>query len=327
MEKGIDVLNKNNKKKYKPSDLVFIVPTKDRPGKITRLLGSFTRQSVMCGRIIIIDGGESIEGIVKNFKNALPVEYYRCVPPGQIRQRNMGISLLDDKTKLVGSLDDDIVLEPNAVAEMINCWNFKVRETAGIAFNIINIEKVDKGFFRRLFLYSSLKPGQVLISGATTQICPTDHDIKSQWLCGGATVWRLEILNKFQHREIKSRWAITEDLIFSYPIGKEFPLYVCANAHVKHEHVHDFTKNRLHQFVGKSTSLWRFYFVMSNSGVYLYAYLWMSVGIISFKLIQGMFCKKIDSLKFAIGYMDGLWLGIKSIIGKKSIIDLLEKET
>ena len=83
---------------YIGSDIALLVPTKDRPGKIKNLLDSLAAQTTQCSRIIIINGGECIEHVVMCYKDQLPVEYYECKPPGQIRQTNLGISLLDSRT-------------------------------------------------------------------------------------------------------------------------------------------------------------------------------------------------------------------------------------
>ena len=119
------------RKIYIGQDLAFIIPTKDRPKQVQTVLESIAKQSTPCGRIIIVNGGQSVQDIVMRFADRLPVEYYECHPPGQIRQRNMGISLLDDRTPLVGSLDDDIVLEPKALESMIAFWNRCDSDTAG----------------------------------------------------------------------------------------------------------------------------------------------------------------------------------------------------
>ena len=90
----------------------MIVPTKDRPEKLATLLESLASQDTRPGRILVIDGGRSVADVVARFAGRLHVEHHVCQPPGQIRQRNLGISLVDDSTPLVASLDDDIVFEP-----------------------------------------------------------------------------------------------------------------------------------------------------------------------------------------------------------------------
>jgi glycosyltransferase involved in cell wall biosynthesis len=60
--------------RYEGGDLAFVIPTKDRPGKIGDFLTSLSQQSVSCGRVIVVDGGESVKDIVLSFSDRLPVE-------------------------------------------------------------------------------------------------------------------------------------------------------------------------------------------------------------------------------------------------------------
>ncbi len=39
-----------------------------------------------------------------------------------------------------------------------------------------------------------------------------------------------EILLKYKHQEIKSKWALYEDAIFSYPISKEWDFFICSKS-------------------------------------------------------------------------------------------------
>ena len=59
--------------------------------------------------------------------------------PGQIKQRNKGISFLDSSTKLVATIDDDVSFSNTAISELIKFWNTVEPDTAGVGFNIINI--------------------------------------------------------------------------------------------------------------------------------------------------------------------------------------------
>ena len=249
---------------YTGQDVTFIIPTKDRPEKVKNLLNSMAQQTIACGRVIVVDGGQSVNDIVMSFSDKLPVEYYKCYPPGQIRQRNMGISLLNDQTPLVGFLDDDLVLEPQALERLITFWNRCEPDTAGVSFNIVNSPPFRHSWARALMGMSTPQQGRVLRSGYNVATTPVDAHLRAQWLCGGATVWRKEILKRFTNREIYSRWAICEDVIFSYPVGKEYPLYVCADAKVKHEHVYDHTAKMKYRYYGRTATLWRLFFVESH---------------------------------------------------------------
>lgn len=314
-------------KTYKSRDLAFIIPTKDRPKKIKNVLESIAKQAVRCGRIIIIDGGRSVKERVMAFSGILPVEYYECSPPGQLRQKKMGISLLDERTPLVGFLDDDIVLEPQALESMIRFWNECKPETAGVSFNIINAPSQRSSFLGNLFGLSTPGPGRVLRSGMTTSNCHVSHNVRTQWLCGGATVWRQQTLKEFPYQGISSRWAIAEDVVYSYPIGKKFPLYVCANAKVRHEHEMDYVSKMQHRFHGRTQTLWMFYFVESNKDLSRIFFLWTLLARIIAKCTIGIFTLQFKHFEFALGQIEGGIKGLSVLFRGESIATILSKET
>jgi GT2 family glycosyltransferase len=115
----------------------------------------------------------------------------------------------------------------------------------------------------------------VLRSGKGTSICNIDKSIRTYWLNGGATIWKAEFLRRIEHKEINCRYAVFEDIIFSYPIGKEFPLYVCAEAQVIHDHEIHTGALTLAQFFyrGKTQALWQLYFVTQHKELSLFYYL------------------------------------------------------
>lgn len=313
------------KQPYASQDIAVIIPTKDRPEKIRIVLDSLAKQTQACGRIIIVDGGKSVEDIVMGFSPGLPVEYYECTPPGQIRQRNMAISLLDDRTSLVGFLDDDIVLEPQAIEAIVNFWNQCEADTAGVSFNIVNNPPYRHSWVKAVIGMSSLQQGQVTRSGYNVATTPAKIDLRTQWLCGGATVWRAEILKAFPHREINSRWAICEDLLFSYPIGKKFPLYVCADAKVRHEHVYDHTVKMKYRYYGRTVTLWRFYFVECHPEFSRMFFLWMIFGQIVAKIFSGILLFRMKDLHYAIGQIEGVLKGLHTMLNGKSTLHYLEE--
>jgi glycosyltransferase involved in cell wall biosynthesis len=310
---------------YDSSDIALIIPTKDRPEKIKYLLTSIVLQNKQCGRIIVVDGGRnSVKGLVDGFLGRLPVEYHICHPPSQIRQRNMAISLLDSRVPLVGFIDDDIILEPHALENMLNFWNKTVPEPAGVSFNIANARRYQHSWVKGFTGMSSPCPGTILRSGYNVAIFPASQDFKSQWLCGGATVWRQDILKKYANNSVSSKWAICEDIIFSYPISKKFPLYVCANAKVRHEHVYDHVKNMKYVYYGRTAVLWRLYFVTCHSELSLAFFLWMIFNQIISRLFFGIVCFKMSDIQYAFGQIEGIVLGVVSVISGVSVLSLLD---
>lgn len=312
--------------RYNPSDLAFIVPTKDRPLKVRALLQSLASQTVPCGRIIVVDGGESVESVVSSFSSSLPVEYYKAPAPGQLRQRNQGIALLDARTRLVGCLDDDIVLEKDAVESLIHFWNSRCEpETAGVSFNIVNEPSAECSWWKRVIGLGSPTPGQVLRSGITASNCRVSSHTRTQWLCGGATVWKQEILKEFPHKEINSRWAIGEDIIYSYPIGKQYPLYVCADAKVRHEHVFDYKVKRPHRFHGCTQTKWLFYFVESNKDLSRPLFLYTQAVKILGRIGLGLCTWRKEPLAFAMGQIEGLTAGLVALMQSRDLMTIINE--
>jgi glycosyltransferase involved in cell wall biosynthesis len=306
--------------------MAIIVPTKDRPDYVKRFLQSVKELDCQTGRVIVVASGQDIKYVVLAFKEFLPVEYYTC-EPGQIRQRNRGISLLDDRTKLVATMDDDAVLHTTAVTEMIHFWNSVESETAGVGFNIVNQPGHKHTWLRGLFGVSVPEPGKILKSGHNTAITKVKENFKSEWLNGGATVWRQDILKNYTHQEIQSSWAVCEDLIYSYPIGKKHPLYICANATIEIENI-VLQKSYLIELFqrGKTQLLWQMYFVSTDSTLSKYKLFYSKIIEVLYCIIKSFFHRNMGHLFYSMGMINGILLCVKLIIFKKNIIEIIKNQ-
>lgn len=287
---------------YTSRDLTCIVPTKDRPQKVANLLDTLAKQTALPGRVLIIDGGHSVQHVVNSFSDRLLVERHPCHPPGQIRQRNLGISMLDKAAKLVAFLDDDLELEPDAIENMIELWNRVESETAGIGFNVVNERPCRNSLLDYLSLRGSSCPGVVLCSGANTSFAHLKKETRVQWLGGGYTVWRKAILDIYPQNSIRTSWAIGEDLRFSYPIGKKYPLYACAAARVRHEHVIDqVPPAQVFRYRGYKKVVAQFYFVSQNQELSRIACLWTLATGVAAALCRGAFLREKAVIQESLG--------------------------
>lgn len=313
---------------YVVADLAFVVPTKDRPSQVEKLLESLSRQTQACGRIVVVDGGKSIEHIFSGFRGRLELDYIPCPVPGQIRQRNMGIKALGTKYRLVGFLDDDLVLEPDALEKMVKFWNQIEVDTAGVSFNITNTPPFRHSFLLGLFFMSAVKPGRVLKSGYNVSIGNIPVSARSQWLGGGYTVWRSSILELFTQDTLNTRWAIGEDLRFSYPIGSKYPLYVCADAKVRHEHVFDqASPGKVHWYRGRKSIISQFYFVQLHAEDFSrLACLWMLLGKCTLRLVSSSLKADRRSLLQSIGEVCGFLVCLHAALTSKQLRGKLEDQ-
>jgi len=310
---------------YFSKDLAIIIPTKDRPKEVRRLLKSITELDCKVGRIIVIASGQDIQDVVMTFVDQIPVEYYSS-QPGQIKQRNKGIALLDESTKLVATKDDDAVFHKTAISEMIKFWNSIEADTAGVGFNIVNQPGHSHTWLKGVFGVSVPEPGKVLKSGFSTAITNVKQNIRSEWLNGGATVWRQDILKNHPHHEINSQWASFEDLIFSYPIGKKYPLYISKNAQIKIDSIYSCTLNaKTLIYRGKTNFIWGTYFVTKNSDMSIFGYIYYKLLQLIITLIKGVNNK--HKLFEGIGIIHGFVLVLPALIANKNFTEIIEDNT
>jgi glycosyltransferase involved in cell wall biosynthesis len=324
MQENID--SETSRYQYDSKDLAIIIPTKDRPKEVERLLKSICELDCKVGRIIVVASGQDIHNVVMAYSEKLNVEYFSS-ESGQIKQRNMGISLLDDSTKLVATMDDDAFFYKTAVSEMILFWNSVEPQTAGVGFNIVNQKRHKHNWLRGLLGVSVPEPGRVLKSGNCTSISNVKENIRCEWLNGGGTVWRQDILLKYPHAEIKSNWAVCEDVIYSYPKSKKYPLYVCHNSKINIEDVAMLgEKIELYRYRGKTTFLWTLYFVLSNKELSIVHFIFFRCLQMTALFIYGLFFKDKFRSAFATGMFTGLAVIPIVQFNKHKIIKYIEEK-
>lgn len=225
----------------------------------------------------------------------------------------------------MATLDDDIILEPDAIEKILNFWNQVEPETAGIGFNITNMETHRSSFWKILFYLSSKRPGVVLKSGFPTSITNVTENIKTEWLNGGATTWRQDILIANIHKKsIDAKWAPCEDLIFSYPIGKMYPMYVCAESKVIHDDVimSQLTFSQL-WYRGEILSVWMIFFVSQYSDLSILKSSIALFAIALANILKYFILFKFKLLGMEFGRIKGLCLALISVLKKRELSDIV----
>ena len=288
-------------------EICVITPTFNRNKQLNKLLETLAQQTSHVGNILIADGAGNANVLVENYKKDLPVRWLNCPVQGQIPQRNYALKELPVDCKVVIYFDDDIQLESNAIEEMVKFWNNQPTVPAGVSFNISNIPEQPDNIFRHIFCMATEPKGKVWKSGYNSPYGSNEKNMFSEWLPGGVTAWRKDILDAYSIPDISSRRAACEDLIFSYPVGKNEPLFVCAKAKVKH--IDDITKLGFYKCLerGKNTVLWRLYFVSSNLDLSILLFFWMNFG-----LLLGYGVRSIKGDQDQQGYLVGTLLGMIS---------------
>lgn len=257
--------------------LGLVIPTKDRPRDLKRLLSSIRMQSYKPDEIIIVDGGdEPVDSLLGEFRG-LSLRYIREYPPSLTRQRNVGIRAVDPSITLVGFLDDDVVLQEAALESMFSFWESAPDGLGGAAFHIVgdgNSGGSFLGVLKLLFLTGSPEDGVVLPSGHNTMVRSPNGTNYAQWLTGAATIWRREILDKYKFDEWFAGYGLGEDLEFSYRVGKAYRLAVVGEAQV--QHLTAPPEQRDNYRFGEMEIVNRFYFVRKNPELSIALFWWAS---------------------------------------------------
>jgi GT2 family glycosyltransferase len=226
----------------------------------------------MADQLIVVDGGErTVDGLIRDFPS-LNIEYIRFYPPRLTKQRNAGVKALKSEITLVGYLDDDVVLEKDAIEILLNFWKQAGSEVGGTSFCIenenLNIRTPKINWFDRWFNYIFYidrgKRGVLLKSGLNTSSYPLHGNTYVEWLCGGATVWRREIIEEYKFDENFGGHGYFDDLDYSFRVGQIYSLVIVADAKVKHFSPTRTPKEWYH--IVKSDMVYnRYYFVKKHS--------------------------------------------------------------
>lgn len=218
------------------STIAFVIPTRNRRDDLTRMLTSLAAQTRLPDQLVVVDGsdeGQTIEDVVRAFPQ-LAADYVRVYPPSLARQRNAGIAVVRPEMDLAGYLDDDLVLEADCVAAMMRFWEQAGATVGGASFNITNIPRPPVWRFKHWIGMDSPRPGAVLASGYNSMICPVDRTLSTDWLFGGATVWRRAVIDQYPYDEWFIGTGFLEDLDYSHRVRQAWQLWVVADARLEH---------------------------------------------------------------------------------------------
>jgi GT2 family glycosyltransferase len=291
--------------------IAFVVPTKDRPDDLRKMLQSLAVQTRLPDQLIIVDGSDPpIKQVTDSFPQ-LNIDYVRVFPPSLAAQRNAGMRQLRPEITLAGYLDDDVVVEPEAVAAMLDFWERGGTELGGVSFLITNNPHPGGLWLKRLFLVEGPIQGKMLPSGFPTSFFPTDTDIEAQWLCGGATVWRRTVIDRTPYDEWFVGTGFMEDVDYSFTVGAKHRLAVCASARLAH-YSHPIRADR-YFLLGFWQVVNRMYIVRKHAsrGLSIMAAWWATAGLVLLNFAAAL--RYLDSSYWnrVKGNIAGIWSEFK----------------
>lgn len=258
--------------------IALIVPTRNRPELLVKLLQNLQDQTVQANQVIVVDGSDQpVEAEIKQFLSP-SVSYMHVFPPSLAKQRNEGLKALDKDITLVGYLDDDILLEKDAVEAMLRFWEHCPDDIGGSSFTITNVSRISLfgKLLGKVFCFDDYRQGVVLRSGFSTAVSPVLKDTYTEWLCGGATVWRRQIFEEFKYDQWFVGWAYLEDVDFSFTVAQRYRLIVIKDAKVQHLPP-PFDPKKRHS-LGRAVVQQRYHFVRKHTQLSLPLFYWATLG-------------------------------------------------
>jgi len=289
--------------------LAFIVPTMDREEDLRIMLTSLTKQTVRPDQIIIVDGSFSkIDFLIEEFTD-LKIDYVRVFPPSLAKQKNAGVKELNDDISLVGYLDDDLELYPDAIEKMFDFWNNASQNVGGSALSIVGGER-KVGKLRKFFGIDSDIPGKVFKNGFVSMLDDPVETVYVDWLNGGATVWRRGVIDNYSYDEWFQGSGFMEDIDFSFNIGEKYKMVLLKEA--KTEHHHHPIRSDKYYLLGKWQIVNRMYFVRKykHRGLSIYSAWVASFSVFLVNIVAGLFRLNFDRLKMSLGNIVGMYISV-----------------
>lgn len=248
-------------------DMGILIATKDRVSNLEKLLASINNSTSLPKSVIIVYTGSSVDKVVKKFANFFSIKLVYSEVASQVKQKQIGIELLNEDCKWVLFLDDDVVLEEFTLETLFRKYlqDDSLNEYYGFGLALRSFKKRRINIFLKILLLIfrlySFKPGSLLISGHPQTYLDQKVNCRVGWL-NGISVWRYDTLHLYSSNLAYQPYSAYEDVIFSYKVSKEHKLMFVADVFVENQNQQTYSKLNKNQFI--YGAFLRYYFVSSN---------------------------------------------------------------
>ena len=231
-----------------PATWTVVTPTLGRPDEVRDLLANLSRQTVLPGLVLLIDGADEsdrrTERVVAEVAEDLP---FRCrhvrYGGGTAVQRNRGIDLAEGE--FIALIDDDIRLEEDFFAVLLEAFaEDRERRIGGITGYITNQHLDPKTsprwrWYRRLRLFTTYEPGRYdFASGYPINRYlqpPHDRLREIDFMGAGCALWRREVFDDgLRFDEFFTDFGVLEDAHLALRAGRRWRLMESGRARCTH---------------------------------------------------------------------------------------------
>ena len=245
-----------------------------RPNAIIKLLKSVEKQELYPDEILIVDGSlnDSTKKTFNNFsfKN---LKYFKVDKDnrGLTKQRNFGISKVEESIDIVCFLDDDIILEKEYFKNLINTYK-DYPNAGGVGGYIINevhwkdLKQNEKpkfdeyeidGYIRKLGGRNVLRKKLGLLTdkepcimpefsnGFSVGFLPPSNKVyKAEYFMGGVSSFKKKIVDSIKFSEYFEGYGLYEDLEYCLRVSNKHQLFVNTAATLYHYHENEGRPNK-----------------------------------------------------------------------------------
>ena len=289
--------------------LAIVTPTIGRNAELRRMLASLARQSRRPDEVVIVDEDGSARAFVGEFPQlAIRIT---TLPGSACVKRNAGIRTADEDMTLVGFMDDDIVLEPQAIESVMRFWESAPADLGGTCLNVLNDPPKAALWLKglsitsRLGLYGARKGG-LSRGGFHVPFGQVSRTLYVDWVPTYCVVYARHLLDENPFDEFFKGYSYLEDLDLSYRIGKNYRLAVVADARFYH---YPSAVGRPDSYLfGKKEVINRLYFV-SKHGEFSRLLCWVSLGMrMLLSVLDGLKRREGSHFKRAVGNLAGFFI-------------------
>jgi GT2 family glycosyltransferase len=232
----------------KAAGMTVVICTYRRASSLAQFLASLRRQNESPQALVIVDASPDDETqrlVAEKFQADSErhcVLYLRVSGrwKGLTRQRNYAVRWVG--TNLVAFFDDDVVLMPECLAEMLRIHRGSgvvgvgaVVHNEGPAPNARAIWRLR----RRLGIVRSLEPGRYSRSGMSTPwgaLPPSSPPLSGDWLPGCGMMWKTEAVAELRFNDAFQGYSLCEDVDFSLRARQKGKLIMAPAARLTHFH-------------------------------------------------------------------------------------------
>ena len=285
--------------------LAVLIATRNRPQNLLRALESIAASGSVPTVVIVISSGNDVSQIINSPEWPFLIIHEHILGYGQIRQKQAGIALIPPYIQWTLFMDDDILLDPQAITNALSMIQFSSEPILGIGFGS-NSKKRSLNFESRL---GSKRLGKVTSDGRNLDYTLSKESISTEWL-NGISMWDRSVLHLYDFPYLDSKYSICEDLIFSYTVSRFGKIVYAPSCQFAFQLDEPKLVNSFEEF--RANAYWRLYFVLSNPRLSERKYLFVQFyRTVKFLLVKNS--HDVRRLDICLIYLDLIRIVLKRI--------------